>query len=76
MPRDANPKICFTDEQLRRLGARAEREGKTLAQVVRDAVEAYVAEAPPDLEAVLRESFASMPDLDAPCRDEWDRGYG
>jgi Mlc titration factor MtfA (ptsG expression regulator) len=68
--------IYLTEEQRRRLDAWAKREGKTLAQVIRDAVDAYVAEDPPDLEAVLRESFGSMPDLEAPSRDEWDRGYG
>jgi hypothetical protein len=35
-----------------------------------------VAEDPPDLEAVLRESFGSIPDLEMPSRGEWDRGYG
>jgi Mlc titration factor MtfA (ptsG expression regulator) len=68
--------IYLTEEQRRRLDAWAKREGKTLAQVIRDAVDAYVAEDPPDLEAVLRESFGSIPDLEMPSRGEWDRGYG
>jgi len=35
-----------------------------------------VAQAPPDLEVVLDETFGSMPDLEVPARSEWDRGYG
>jgi hypothetical protein len=68
--------IYLTEEQRRRLDAWAKREGKTLAQVIRDAVDAYVTEDPPALEAVLRESFGSIPDLEMPSRGEWDRGYG
>ena len=68
--------IYLTEEQRRRLDAWAKREGKTLAQVIRGAVDAYVAEDPPDLATVLDESFGSMPDIEAPSRDEWDRGYG
>lgn len=40
-------------EQRRRLDVLAKREGKTLAEVVREAVDAYVAQAPPDFEVVL-----------------------
>ena len=68
--------VYFTEDQRRRLDALAEREGKTLAQVVREAVDAYVAEAPADLEAVLDETFGSMRELEVPARSEWDRGYG
>ena len=68
--------VYFTEEQRRRLDALAKREGKTLAEVVREAVNAYVTQAPPDLEVVLDETFGSMPDLEVPARSEWDRGYG
>ncbi len=68
--------VYFTEEQRRRLDALAEREGKTLAQVVREAVDAHVAQARPDLGVVLDETFGSMPDLEVPARREWDRGYG
>lgn len=68
--------VYFTAEQRRRIDAFARREGKTLAQVVREAVDAYVAQAPPELDAVLAESFGSMPDLRVAPRSEWDRGYG
>jgi hypothetical protein len=68
--------VYFTEEQRRRLDALAKREGKTLAKVVREAVDAYVAHTPRDLQVVLDETFGSMPDLEAPTRSEWDRGYG
>jgi ribbon-helix-helix CopG family protein len=68
--------VYFTEEQRRALDARAAREGKTLAEVVREAVDAYIAQEPPQLDVVLDETFGSMPDLDVPPRDEWDRGYG
>ena len=68
--------VYFTAEQRRRLDALDKREGKTLAQVVREAVDAYRPEAPPDLEVVLDETFGAMPDIEVPGRGEWDRGYG
>jgi len=68
--------VYFTEDQRRALDAVARREGKTLAEVVREAVDAYVAEAPPEVEVVLDEAFGSMPDLEVPARGEWDRGYG
>lgn len=68
--------VYFTEEQRRRLDGVARREGKSLAEVVREAVDAYVSQAPPDLDAVLDETFGSMPDLEVPSRSEWDRGYG
>jgi len=68
--------VYFTEDQRRALDALARREGKTLAEVVREAVDAYVAEAPPEVEVVLDEAFGSMPDLEVPARGEWDRGYG
>lgn len=68
--------VYFTAEQRRRLDARARREGRTLAEVVRQAVDLYVDQEPPDLEVVLEESFGSMPGFEVPSRGEWDRGYG
>jgi hypothetical protein len=68
--------VYFTEEQRRQLDDRAQREGKTLAQVVREAVDAYIAQEPPKLDVILDETFGSMPELDVPPRDEWDRGYG
>jgi hypothetical protein len=62
--------------QRRRLDVCAKHEGETLAPGVGDAVDAYVAEDPLVPEAGYARSSGSMPDLDVPSRDEWDRGYG
>lgn len=68
--------VYFTREQRRRLDAVAEREGKTLAGVVREAVDAWIGDARPDVDLVLEETFGSAPDLEYPAREDWDRGYG
>ena len=68
--------VYFTEDQRRRLGVLAKREGKTLAEVVREAVDAHVSQEPPALAVVLDETFGSMPDFEMPPRREWDRGYG
>jgi predicted DNA-binding protein len=68
--------VYFTEEQRRKLDALAQHEGKTLAAVVRDAVDAHVAREAADTGAALDEAFGSMPDLEVPARSEWDRGYG
>ena len=66
--------VCFTQEQRSRLDALAKREGKTLAAVVREAVEAHTAQTQPDVGTVLDEAFGAMPELEVPRRSEWDRG--
>lgn len=68
--------VYLTEEQRRKLDALTKREGKTLAQVVREAVDAYTAQPPSDLESVLDEAFGSMPDLEVSDRTDWNRGYG
>lgn len=69
--------IYLTKEQRRRLDARGKRESKSLAALVREALDAYLVERrPEDIQAVLDATFGSMPDLVVPSRDEWDRGYG
>jgi hypothetical protein len=68
--------VYFTAEQRERLDALAKRDDKTLAAVVREAVDAYVAGAGPDADAALDVAFGSIPDLEVAGRDGWDRGYG
>jgi len=68
--------VYFTEAQRRRLDSLARQEGKTLAAVVREAVDAYVPREPPALEVVLDETFGSMPDFEVSPRSAWDRGYG
>ena len=65
--------IYLTSEQRKRLDERGAREGKTLALMIREAVAAYLTEAPPDTEEVLAATFGAAPDMEIPTRDEWDR---
>jgi len=65
--------IYLTSEQRKRLDALRKIHHKTLAQVVREAIDAYIGE-PVTAEAqrVLDESFGALPNLKVPSRKaEW-----
>lgn len=66
--------IYLTAEQRKKIDARRRREHKTLAAIVRDAIDAYLSapEPRPDYQKALDETFGSMPDLVVPSRDEWE----
>lgn len=63
--------VYLTDRQRRRLDERQRREGKSMAAVIREAIDAYLTEPPADLDAALTETFGALPDLDVPARSEW-----
>ena len=69
--------IYLTAEQRHALDHRAQAERKTLAHVIRDAVDRYLADDMDDQERerVLGETFGACPALDeqVPSRDEWVR---
>jgi hypothetical protein len=44
-----------------------------MARLIREAVDAYLADDQPDVQAALDETFGTLPDLQAPSRDEWNR---
>ncbi len=66
--------IYLTDDQRRRLDARGRRVGAPMARMIREAVDVYLADDGPDPDAALDDAFGSLPDLELPNRDEWDRG--
>lgn len=66
--------IYLTPEQRKRLDALALRRRRSLAALVREAVDAYLAQAGPDAESALSATFGRAPELEVPPRDEWDRG--
>lgn len=66
--------IYLTDDQRRRLDARGRRSGQPLARMIREAVDAYLADDRPDVEVLLDETFGTLPELETPGRDEWERG--
>ena len=63
--------IYLSERQRRGVEECQRREGKSMAAVIRDAIDAYLAEPPVDLDAALSETFGSLPDLVVPSRDEW-----
>ena len=65
--------IYLTDDQRRQLDARGRRTGAPMARMIREAVDAYLADDRPDVQAALDETFGTLPDLELPSRDEWDR---
>jgi hypothetical protein len=66
--------IYLTDDQRRRLDARGRRTGAPMARMIREAVDVYLAEDRPDPDQALDETFGTLPELEVPTRDEWDRG--
>lgn len=64
--------IYLTLEQRRRLDAIAAREHRGLAELIREAVDVYLASVAPDPQHALDATFGSIPDLVIPSRDEWD----
>ena len=65
--------IYLTDDQRRRLDARGKRSGQPLARMIREAVDAYLANDRPDVDALLDETFGTLPEMETPGRDEWER---
>jgi len=66
--------IYLTDDQRRSLDTRGRRTGAPLARMIREAVDAYLVDDRPDPDTALDEAFGSLPELEVPSRDEWDRG--
>ena len=65
--------IYLTEEQRRRLDAKGRRSGAPLARMIREAVDAYLVDEQPDPDAALEAAFGTLPTLELPDRDEWDR---
>ena len=66
--------IYLTAEQRARLDELRQRDGKSLAELVREALDAYVAERGADPASALQATFGAAPEFEVPSRDEWDRG--
>ena len=66
--------VYLTREQRRVLDERAAQEGKSLAQVVREAIDAYISVGDASaVNAASEAAFGTVPDLEPPDRDGWDR---
>jgi hypothetical protein len=65
--------IYLTAEQRAAIDAKIKREGKSLASIVREALDEYLAPKSADLDAILNRTFGTIPDLEVPPRSEWNR---
>ncbi len=63
--------IYLTEDQRRRLDVRGRRTGAPMARMIREAVDAYLADDRPDPDTALDETFGALPDIEVPSRDEW-----
>lgn len=67
--------IYLHAEQRRSLDALRRSRGVSLADLIRDAVDAYLAEQVVDRQAVLDSTFGAVPTAEAAPRSEWaERG--
>lgn len=65
--------VYLTAEQRRRLDEIARRDRRSLAELIRAAVDEYLEDAGPPPRDALEATFGATPELDVPGRDEWDR---
>jgi hypothetical protein len=65
--------IYLTAEQRRRIDQAAAREGVTMAEVIRRALNVYLGD-DVDASTALAATFGAEPLASVPSRDEWQRG--
>jgi hypothetical protein len=65
--------VYLTEEQRRQIDQIVRAEGVTLAEVVRRAIDVYLAASERDPGPALAATFGADPEAHAPGRDEWDR---
>jgi len=65
--------IYLTEELRERIDRVASSNGLTMAEVIRRALDVYLAEEP-DPATSLAVTFGAAPQASVPARDEWDRG--
>jgi Arc/MetJ-type ribon-helix-helix transcriptional regulator len=81
MATSTRTQVYLTAEQRRQIDELRARDGRTLAEVVRAALDEYLTTHGRDAaerertetQRILDETFGSMPELQVPSRDEWDR---
>jgi predicted DNA-binding protein len=65
--------IYLTRQQKSALDERSRREHRTMADLIREALDRFLDDLP-DQDAALAAAFGAAPGLEVPSRDEWDRG--
>jgi len=66
--------IYLTPELRQQVDRIAEARGISLAQVVREALDQYLADSHADPTRALESTFGADPGIEAPDRDVWARG--
>jgi hypothetical protein len=66
--------VYLTEEQRAGIDQVAAAESVTMAEVIRRALDNYLATQAPDPNPALAATFGVAPDLEVPNRDEWTRG--
>jgi len=69
----ARTQVYLTAEQRRRIDEITDRNGQSLAWVIREALDQYLVGPHPDRQQALDETFGSIADLAVPPRSEWNR---
>lgn len=64
--------VYLSPDLRRRIDALAAAEGVTMAEIVRRALDTYLADHGPA--EALASTFGAIPDMTVPGRDEWGRG--
>lgn len=73
-PSAVRTQVYLTVEQRERIDELAARDGMTLAEVVRRALDHYFVDTGGDVQEALDNTFGAGPDVTPPTRDEWLRG--
>lgn len=76
--------VYLTEEQRREIEELRARDGRTLAEVIRAALDEYLQthgresreREREETQRVLDETFGIAPEFPYPDRSDWDRGYG
>ena len=65
--------VYLTEDQRKRIDELTARNGQSLAWIVRDALDQYLAGPSPDRRRALDATFGALPEIVVPSRDEWNR---
>jgi hypothetical protein len=65
--------VYLTEDQRRQIDDRIARDGHSLAWIIREALDQYLAGPATDRGAALDATFGALPGIAVPSRDEWDR---
>ncbi len=65
--------VYLTADQRRSIDQIAARNGTTMAEVIRTALDRYLRDGDVDVDHALASTFGAAPEASVPSRDEWSR---